>query len=384
MASCRAEVQQLFSKLNRAMTEQEQSLLWPDEDSNACIETTLANNQWSIVFGGKWSSNPISISEKLVEALCRQQADPDIATNKKVVTVSRTAMNDQISSSKVVHFAKQNLDKVNGDQEFEEIMDFVIEAYLKEYNNSDDRNNKKAPIVFYFTLGQHKGHNPFQRNLVGAQNFAKALQKIYKTKLISNKIPWKVVVTGTDATLPSTTVDPVIQVNGVTTIIPTYKIMPYNFVYAASKLGQFYTIAAAVEEVTGTSTVQRPSYSSNNNQLDYGSLKRIATRLENFVHFAGDNGNYRENDILSDTLLDEIARHWIDVVEKELNDHLSVAKGISICYTPLHRDPWTEAAFSNCDKESNGSPKAYMIQQIVKRFKNATSIDKAVLAHLCT
>jgi hypothetical protein len=48
------------------------------------------------------------------------------------------------------------------------------------------------------------------------------------------------------------------------------------------------------------------------------------------------------------------------------------AKVISICYTPLHAKPWTEQA------KSAASPKTYILKQIVRRLKNAVSIEQAV------
>ena len=76
--------------------------------------------------------------------------------------------------------------------------------------------------------------------------------------------------------------------------------------------------------------------------------------------------------------LDEYSRR-MDNIEKELQDYFYVAKGISICYTPLHAKPWTEKANSGSDL----SPRAFVLEQVVKRLKNAISIEQAVDCHFC-
>lgn len=358
--ACREETQLLFSKLNQAMVDQERTLLWPNEDI-----PQPQDNQWSVVFGGKWSSNPISISETLVGLLAA-------STKFRVYTVSRTSIEKSSLPENVVHFAKQNLDSPGGREEFEQ----VIARVMADYDEAH-KYHEKSPLVFYFTLGQHKGHNPFVRNISGAKNFAQTLSEIVSAKLTTKSIPWKIVITGTDATNPSTKADSAVVVNGISTTVPTYKIMPYNFVYAASKLCQYYVIGAAISDAGGISIAPLLTERDEND----GSMASLIGQLESFVHFSGKNGTYQDNHILGQEELDQISTHW-DVVEAVLRKYLQVARGISICYTPLHRDPWIQSSFEQCAEESQGSPKAYIIQQIVRRFKNAISIDKAARAHL--
>ena len=65
-------------------------------------------------------------------------------------------------------------------------------------------------LDIYFTLGQHKGVDPCGRRIIDAINFAKALENIFllnTSNTNGDDVPpisnWKVIVTGTDATLPS-------------------------------------------------------------------------------------------------------------------------------------------------------------------------------------
>jgi hypothetical protein len=101
------------------------------------------------------------------------------------------------------------------------------------------------------------------------------------------------------------------------------------------------------------------------------------------VQAAGENGNYQpsspnDKDSISMEELDKYSRRTIDI-EKELQCYLLIAKGISICYTPLHAKPWTQQALST--SAGDLSPKAYVLEQVVKRLKNAVSISQAVECH---
>ena len=368
--ACRQELQTLFTKMNLAMVQQERTLLWPD-----IPEPVPNQHQWSVVFGGKYAVVPCSISEQLVDLLATTGG------NTRVYIVSRTPAPTKTEDGKngtnlppanVIHFSKLHLDTEGGDAEFEQVMSSVVDDWEADPKTAVD----KIPIVFYFTLAKHKGNKlPFQRNLKSANNFAKALEKIIPTKFIAKGIPWKLVITGTDATNPSTQQDPSFTVNNIPTTQPSYKIVEYNTVYASSKLYQFYSIATAVAKLTGANIV--PPLQSSRPDND-GSLGTITKQLEDFIVNAGANGTYQENLILTDKELDQISNYWTQVVEVALQEYLQTAKDISICYTPLHRDPWT----SMCLKDkSKGSPKKFMIQNIIWRLKNAISIDKAARSH---
>ena len=383
--ACRKEVQALFTNMNRAMVEQERKCLFPGEKP-----LLPSANQWSVVFGGKWAVQPCSIAEELVDLLTTSANG-----EARVYTVSRTSAPQCTDSGNkdgppcnVIHFAKQNLDNLKGGkEEFEQVLNRVVDDWEKVNMESTTTTTTTTttnggnpagmpPIVFYFTLGKHKGDNlPFQRNIQSVDNFVQALESIVPTRLVAKGIPWKVVITGTDATNPSTQPDPILTVQGVLTTAPTYKMVTYNTVYAASKLCQFYKIATAVAKISGTSI--SPALESTREGND-GSLAVITQQIVDFVVDAGNNGVYRENVFLTDKELDAISNYWTQVVEPSLQQYLQTAKSISICYTPLHRDPWTAMCLSDKSKES---PKKFMIQNIIWRLKNAISIDRAARAH---
>jgi hypothetical protein len=384
---CRQEVQVLFTRMNQGMKAQEHTLIW-------CPSTVrVPNVQWSVVFGGKWADVACSIAEQLVDLLLSAEGGGD----SRVYTVSRTPTCGDPSHkppSNVVHLPKLNLELDDGPQEFEDVLNRVIDDWEKEHyftNNGTSNSSTttttttsttpptttKTPIVFYFTLAKHKGNNlPFQRNIQAVNSFVVALYKVVPSRLIAKGIPWKVVITGTDATNPSTQEDPTLTVDGVPTTTPKYKIVTYNTVYAASKLGQFYAVAAAVQKMTQIPVL--PPLESNRPDND-GSLEAITKQLEDFVKHSGANGTYQENPYLTDKELDAISNYWTQVVEPALSQNVQTAKAISICYTPLHRDPWTTMCLTDRSQES---PKKFMIQNILWRLKNAISIDRAARAHL--
>lgn len=326
----------LFLPLNSLMWEQEvliePELLKSVEKSEDFVDSL------PIIFGGKFAPEPWSISERMVELL---------STNgESVITVSRSEVTN--TPSGVTHISKRCLDQPGGEAEFRS----VIEEGLK---------HEKPRTVFYFTLGQHKGVDPFNRNVVAAQNFATALTEL--TAKIGTQ--FKVVITGTDATLPSDHDDSTLEVDDKTYDIPKYKIMIYNFVYAMSKLCQFYIIADAINVMLET--------------RDSKLVDDIA-KMKAGVQAAGENGTYDEANGVSLQELDRISAMWPSIV-KSLSTHLKVAAGISICYTPLHRQPWTQASFVKSDAESHGSPRGYILQQVIRRMKNAISVDKAARTH---
>ena len=254
-------------------------------------------------------------------------------------------------------------------------------------------------LVFYFTLGQHKGHNPFVRNLRAAENFAEALQSQMSSPLSSTpNIPihhgWRVVLTGTDATLPSTHPDGKISIPTEKTqnkgemfeefTIPSYKIMKYNYTYAMSKLGQYYIIANAIAKIVVVD-MEAEEWIQD--------METVIKKIKNHVQAAGEDGNYHEEyeEIIADDVdpqknritmaeLDRISTKVNTLIIPKLKPYLAIAEGISICYTPLHASPWTEQAI----KQEEMDPKAFVLDQIVKRFKNAVSIENAVISHLST
>lgn len=369
---CCQEVQTLFTRMNLAMAKQERQDLWPGDEEEPHPEPCA--EQWSVVFGGKWADVACSIAEQLVDLLCTAGAG---GQDSRVYTVSRTPTcgdPTHIPPKNVIHLPQLNLEVDGGKEEFEQVFNRVIDDWEKEHSNG--KSDRKTPIVFYFTLAKHKGNNfPFQRNIQAANSFEEALQNIVPSRLISKGIPWKVVITGTDATNPSTQKDPTLTVKGVPTSTPKYKIVPYNTVYAASKLCQFYGVAASVSKMIGKAPPPLPSDRPEND----GSLAAITKQLEAFVKHSGENGLYKENPYLTDKELDAISQYWQQVAEPHLAQHIQTAKSISICYTPLHRDPWTQMCLTDRSKES---PKKFMVQNIIWRLKNAISIDRAARAHL--
>lgn len=331
------QTQQLFDRLNPLLRQQEQghrhfcaSSASSSSNSNCC----------SVVFGGKWSASPQSISEILIAKL-----------SGSVVTVSRSNLSYELPNH-VTHVAKHHLDddRVGGVKEFLDVMVFA-----------KAKCSPSSTFVFYLTLGQHKGTNPFMRNLNAAQNFSQALLQNSHQLLNKN---WRVVLTGTDAALPSTHPDSQLDDNQVIYNIPSYKIMKYNYVYAMSKLGQYYIVANAIAKILGKQDLVE-------------QIQPVIAKIQRHVQEAGENGDEEASSIIGRNELDQISKQIIHI-ETKLQDHFWIAKGISICYTPLHAKPWTDQAI---DKED---PKAYVLEQIVRRFKNAISIEQGASCHFPT
>jgi hypothetical protein len=342
------QVQVLFDRLNPLLSEQEQVSGKFDGSGRQAT-----SNDFPVVFGGKYAASttvPRSISETLVAKLS--------ATCVRVYTVSRSSVHNNLPPH-VIHIPKQRLDaNVGGVEDFTQVLDIVVKDWQEHHPGKT--------LVMYFTLGQHKGENPFQRNLNAARNFANSLRSISSQLKGTN---WRVVVTGTDATKASTCPDDIIEIEGTELCIPTYKIMEYNFTYAMSKLGQFYLVANAIADILGDSQLQEDTL-------------EIISKLEAHVKQAGEDGNYYANSgLVSMEELDMISQR-LGIIETTLKGNFYIAKGISICYTPLHATPWTEQSFSKCGTESGGSPKAYVLEQIVKRMKNAISIELAANLHI--
>ena len=383
------ETQDLFDRVNSILAKQEEDSTifirerrrpYSKKDSDASL-----SNQISVVFGGKYApGTPQSISERLVSKLSEKCP--------QVWTVSRSQLSYAIPNN-IKHVSKQGLDdKDIGKQEFSQVMTDVISDWKSLQAQNDA--NSAMKLVFYFTLGQHKGENPFARNLTAAENFAEALQsKLSRPRVSTGSTPtnakWRVVMTGTDATLPTSYADASIslptnytQHEGETIeeiTIPSYKIMKYNYTYAMSKLGQYYIIANAIAKLV-VPDKETAGWIRN--------METVIARIKSHVHAAGEDGNYHEKceettveqqtSHITMVELDRISRGVDEIIVPKLKPHLAIAEGISICYTPLHARPWTEQAM----KQKELDPKAYVLEQIVKRFKNAVSIEHAVISHL--
>lgn len=119
----------------------------------------------------------------------------------------------------------------------------------------------------------------------------------------------------------------------------------------------------------------------------------IIEKIQRHVQAAGNDGEYHpDTAIVKMNELDSISEQVSSPLIATLQDHnghsyMQVAEGISICYTPLHAKPWTEQAMkqtSNNDTNNTdrSEQKAYVLEQIVKRLKNAVSIEHAVASHL--
>jgi len=341
------DVHDLFVNLNQAMWEQE-SQVWPTLKNSEPEPNTIA-----VVFGGKYASPALSIAETLVAILAKQSS--------QVYTVSRSVVVG--TPSNVIHIQKTKLDEDSqGLDEFVSVLEQALKA----------RGNSSSKISMYFTLGQHKGDNPFIRNIVAATNFAMALRKVSPELLKGGLSSFGVVLTGTDATLPSTHPDSKVTIGEDIITVPTYKISKYNFVYAMSKLCQFYILADALVDTLKGDLKEELSV----------ELKDTIQKMKKHVIAAGEDGMYHEEDEngISMEELDNISKRSNEILQK-LQGHLKVASNISICYTPLHAKPWTDMSFIKCEKDSDGSPKAYILQQIVWRLKNAISNEQAAHAH---
>mmetsp|Transcript_6983 Transcript_6983/g.7990 ORF Transcript_6983/g.7990 Transcript_6983/m.7990 type:complete len:410 (+) Transcript_6983:1031-2260(+) len=346
------EVKELFIKLNTLMWEQEV------ETSKELQKTTvLKQGTCFIIFGGKYSKNPGSISETLIQVLAERYPDC------KIFTSSRTVISPADLPGNITHYSKQNCDVEGGDADF---CDVLSSAFSHSAEDEEDT----SEFVIFFTFGQHVGPNAFSRNIRAAANFCKAIRTLLKGRR------FRIVITGTDATYPSTRLDPILKINGESYCVPTYKIGDGNFVYAMSKLCQFYMIAEAVVEVLDANHIK---FSVDNLKL----IRERISEMQTHITAAGNDGKYHGGSHagISMAELNEISTEW-ENLEDKLKSYVHVAKGISICYTPLHAHPWVEQSFGRCLLESHGSPKGYVLQQIVRRFKNSMSTRKAALAHL--
>ena len=318
-------------------------------------------NEVSVVFGGKYptaGNKPASISETLVSKL--------VTHSRHVITVSRSDFEVAALPPNVTHISKQNLDSDDttgvGVEEYKNVMNFA--RYKLNSLAAATDTEQQGGIAFYLTLGQHKGINPFQRNIQGAINFCQALQQTMTANQQSSLPSWRVVVTGTDATLPSTYPDGIVTINDEELVIPSYKIMKYNYVYAMSKLGQYYLVVNTVANLL-------------DQELIVEETAPIIDKIQKHVSSAGDDGDYHpDRALIQMEELDTISKRIMELCNDPIiASRLWIATGISICYTPLHAHPWTDATIAT------DSPRSHIIEQIVRRLKNAISIEKAASLH---
>lgn len=302
------------------------------------------SNEISVIFGGKYVEDPTSIPEELADILVEE------ATNwndSRVYTISTTE-GAKKSEGKYKHFRE--------DLENEPPFSSTLLNVLEENKGNESR------LVLYFTLGRHVGENPFEFNVKVATYFANSLKK-NKSALIRLKKNFRVVVTGTEATKPNTALDKKVSIDKTVYIQPTYKIGEGNFMYAMSKICQFYIVAEALVDIFNLTL---------DSSIDLaGTIEKMKTA----IHESKGSGKYADGKYMTYEVLNKISTDW-DTIEKTLEQYIRVAPGISICYTPLHANPWTEKALGI------ESPRAYIIDNIVFRLRNAISNERAARLHL--
>jgi len=359
------QTQGLFNRLNPLLAQQERE----DEHFSSSFSAmeSVGKNEFSVVFGGKYTLKPKSISETLVAILAHN--------NSRVYTVSRSPPSPGLPQN-LKHFQSENLDSDElGKGEFLKVLNQARDEWQESYYNTT--------MVIYFTIGFHKGENPYERNIFTARNFGDALVKSFSS--IGNN-SWRVVVTGTDATRPTTYEDATFRWKGENSInltVPSYKIHEGNYIYAMSKLGQIYTVASAVAKLSKDRGIHK-------------KLKPTIERIEKTVKMVkeGDNsyaylveiskrtgrlrklcGRMKMKDkIYLKTELNGISK-YVQQIEESLGKHFLLAEGISICYTSLHSEPWTEKAITTDD------PRYDILRNIITRLKNAISLEHAAALH---
>lgn len=230
------QVQDFFDALNAQLSLQEsedadyRAYLKSESSPDAITDSIIRSSDVSIVFGGKYpeEGKPRSISERLVTKLTASK-------KANVITVSRSNISYNLPAN-CRHVSLQCLDHADvsvGSTEFGQVLAMTGIEPKKG-------SNEQQGLTLYLTLGQHKGVDPFRRNLQGANNFCSALEKYLDSEsdgtLRKDGCQWRVVLTGTDATLPSDYPASPVQLSKESLEIPSYKIMKYNFTYAMSKV----------------------------------------------------------------------------------------------------------------------------------------------------
>lgn len=222
-------------------------------------------------------------------------------------------------------------------------------------------------------MGLYRGSDyPFRQNLQSAKNFSQALSQT----LSQHKIEWKVILTGTDATLPSNHRDTIVEWNNATDIpasthqlqIKSYKIRDDNYIYAMSKLGQFYIVADAISTMQNINT----------------GLSAVAKKIAKHIFAAGHDGSYDPNNdnIIPKSELDYLSIAWFGTVQPSLLPHLVVANGLTILYTLPHCKYWVEEAVSKRHEDKFDSIKAHVIHEVVDSMDCAMSTSMGNKCHL--
>jgi len=377
------KAQELFNKLNPLMAQQERDNY---HFAPSFVSNSSREDEFSVVFGGKYTNKvvPESISETLVKDYLKDSCC--------IYTVSRSRLSCKLPEN-MKHFPKENLDSERlGKKEFLEVLNMARCEWQESYPDTT--------LVIYFALGSHSGGGAFKRNLIFVENFTKAL--IESLESVKNA-SWRVVVTGTDATLPSTHKNNEVKfvLDGddskeVNITIPSYKISEGNYFYAMSKLGQYYIVASAVAQLLNQKEIceeLKPTVMKIRNEIFIDDLTK--SQLLNGFRDCKSTGQLNSATkslrrcslpvrIPGERKLDRIKYEipWLNKVsesftlyEKSLKSHFWIAGGISICFTPLHGKPWTsEAIFDD-------HPRLYILKQILWRLKNVISTQQAAALH---
>jgi len=383
------ETQTLFDHLNPIMAKQENSVkFFPEQQieqqqNDSLSETSVGHigdkDIVAIMFGGKEANPARSLSEVLVDKLSQ--------TCVHVYTVSRS--NVIPTKSNITHIQTHELaeDSEAGVKAFADVITQAINDYFSRDSNDtkheSESNNRVKTLVIYFTMGYFKGNNPSQKNIILAKNFSNALSQVLSSTNTSptgnnwgKDLKWKVIVTGTDATLPSQTPDRIADWRPEQKLtIPSYRIMKYNYVYALSKLGQYYIIATTISTILNTYQPKR--------------ISEIVENITQNIVAAGSDMMYNEENVgvnkyISMPELDDISFLWTDAVQPSILSHLAVVTDLTIMYTPLHCKTWVPEAVAkrHDNDEFHGSIRSNIIYQVVQRLKNAISLDMAARCHL--
>jgi len=299
-----------------------------------------------------------SISEKLVDKLAK--------TCKHVYTVSRSGSEALDPVTNITHIQSQDL--MEGTEASVKYFADIINTSIDEHFSPQSSDNKI--LVMYFTLGCYLAKEGFQKNIRAAKSFSEALMQTFSGK--NAHVEWKVVITGTDAIFPSTHPVTTMEWEEHTLKVPTWKIAEDNYVYAMSKLGQFYTLANAISTI-------------HNIEPGAVNLVDIVGRITQHINAAGDVMEYnpKQDSVLLMSELDKISKSWTDTVQPALKSYLTVANGLSILYTPLHLH-FVDEAIDGCKENDDygGSIKAYIVHQLVFFMQNAVSIGFGANSHV--
>jgi len=263
-----------------------------------------------------------------------------------VITASRHDVEG--CDSRVTHMS--GLDLFGQPEDYTKVIDVVYEKWKALCPHGLDK------TVFYFTLGGygrnvHEIVQAAQNNIKAADGLSAALKDLPQ-QFPKDKV--KIVVTGTDATNPST----MCPLTGV----PVFKICKTNFFYAMSKLAQEHILAIRALEMNDQ--VAPPQSSKD---LQWMKARISALSDETDLNKEGfDNAEYRER-------LDRIAEEqdWMQAVH-----HFRAVKRLSIIFSSMHSPTFAKQA------ETATVPAVSVLCNIVARLKNAVPLQEAALMHL--